>query len=192
MPEVECLPTVKEWCDFVRRVTFHKNNPTKDMEACLLPSYTALERHVLRATYVLKLVFSVSASNCPVLNDCFSLGWIKGTNDAIEINWDDSNVVDSFVSSYVTCGCRTGCGTKRCKCFSSNNLCNVRCKCTNCKNTRDSTTCSPNSVGASVSANIASDSICQVESDTDGDASEDEQIVEGEDFDVQLYVDNCI
>ena len=139
---------------------------------------------VLRATYVLKLVFSVSTSNCPVLNECFSLGWIKGTDDTIEINWDDSNAVDSVVSSYVKCGCKTGCGTKRCKCFSSNNLCNVRCKCTNCKNTRDS----PNSVAS------ANDSICQVhvESDTDDDTSEDEQIVEGEDFDIQLYVDNCI
>ena len=122
-------------------------------------------------------MLSVSTSNCPVLNDCFSLGWIKGTNDTIEVNWDDSNVVDTFVSSHVKCGCTTGCGTKRCKCFSSNNLCNVRCKCTNCKNIRDFS----NSVAT-----------YHVESDTDDDVSEDEQIAEGEDFDVQLYVDNCI
>ena len=57
--------------------------------------------------------------------------------------------------------------------FSSNNLCNVRCKCTNCKNTRDFS----NSVAT-----------YHVESDTDDDVSEDEQIAEGEDFDVQLYV----
>lgn len=48
-PNVDCIRSVKDWCDFVRRVTFHTCNTTKDFEACILPTYSALHKHALRA-----------------------------------------------------------------------------------------------------------------------------------------------
>ena len=42
---IECLPSLVDWCGFVRKVTFHKAKATKDMEANMLPSYTALTKH---------------------------------------------------------------------------------------------------------------------------------------------------
>ena len=100
----------------------------------MLPSYLALERHVVRAAYVLKRVFSISLDSCTVLNECYDFGWIRGENKLIEIDWDDPGVVESFISSHVTCGCKSGCNTRRCKCISSNAKCNIKCKCKNCTN----------------------------------------------------------
>ena len=120
---------------FFRKVTFHKGNATKDLEANLLPTYTALTRHILRATYVLKLVFSVTSSNCPVLKSHCSYGWVEiGPEKVVEIDWDDECVVETFFASMVTCGCKKGCKTNRCKCRSNGKKCSIRCKCVGCSN----------------------------------------------------------
>uniref|UniRef100_A0A1X7T3B7 Tesmin/TSO1-like CXC domain-containing protein n=1 Tax=Amphimedon queenslandica TaxID=400682 RepID=A0A1X7T3B7_AMPQE len=162
---------------------------TKDFEACLLPTYTALARHALRTSYVLKLVFSITSINCPVLNECDSFGWIvQNQNGCITVNvdWDDIDTHKSFVSSHVTCSCKSGCGTKRCKCFNANQNCHVRCKCKQCTNrTRFTTepsetqtdidTCSTNEV-------LVPNAMVDTDYDTDTDS----------DLDIQMYVDNCI
>ena len=57
----------------------------------MLPSYSALERPVLRAAYVLKLVFSISLVEC----------YVRGENKLIGIDWDDPGVVESFIWSHV-------------------------------------------------------------------------------------------
>ena len=41
--------SLNEWSDFVHRVTFHTSNVTEDFESSLLPTYTALHKHALRA-----------------------------------------------------------------------------------------------------------------------------------------------
>lgn len=71
-PSITCISTLQEWSELIRRITFHMSNATKDFESCLLPTYTALAKHALRASYVLKLVFSITSINCTVLNECDS------------------------------------------------------------------------------------------------------------------------
>ena len=108
-PDVECIPTMRDWCMFVHKVTFHKGNATKDLEANLLPTYTALTRHILRATYVLKLVFSVTSSNCPVLKSHCSYGWVEiGPEKVVEIDWDDGCVVETFLPPWLHVVSRKG------------------------------------------------------------------------------------
>ena len=47
-------------------------------------------KHALRATYVLKLLFSVSSVKCSILGDYTMYGWISGDGEGcIEIDWDD-------------------------------------------------------------------------------------------------------
>lgn len=174
-PSVNSISTLKEWHDFVRRITFHLSNATKDFEACLLPSYSALCKHALRATYVLKLLFSVSSVKCSILGEYTMYGWISGDGEGcIEIDWDDASDCQSFVSSNCVCGCKTGCNTKRCKCFSCSLKCNVKCKCRGCKNVM----------------NDESDMCSDMIHDEEGtDESENES---GEDVEIQMFVDNCL
>lgn len=151
-----------------------------------MPTYTALHKHALRANYVLKLLFSISSTSCDVLNNCFQLGWESGeNNEIVAIDWEELDVVESFISMCVTCGCKTGCNTGRytgrCKCFHKGTKCNVKCKCKGCTNkvtTRD--------VGSSSSFN--SDSLA-----VDGDeGSTDDSESENEELDIQMFVDNCL
>ena len=50
---VECLPSLVDWCGFVRKVTFYKAKATKHMETTMLPSYTALIKRMNCSTCVL-------------------------------------------------------------------------------------------------------------------------------------------
>ncbi len=127
-----------DWCGFVRKVTFHKAKATKDMEANMLPSYTALTKHINRATYVLKLIFSVCHILSPDLKNFYKYGWLQGSNN-VSIDWDDEGVVESLFTNSLSCSCKKGCKTKRCKCSSSNVNCNIRCKCDGCLNNLNST-----------------------------------------------------
>ena len=74
LDNVECLPTEKEWCQFVRVLNVRKGTPNKDFEAIVLPSWGALIRHFKRALYVLKLPFSAPFAGCSVLNNVDEYG----------------------------------------------------------------------------------------------------------------------
>ena len=63
---LEYVASDKEWCQFVRSLTFHAGTVTKDHEKNMLPSWEALTLHCKRALYVLKLVFSTPYPSCPL------------------------------------------------------------------------------------------------------------------------------
>lgn len=185
-PGVNCIATSKDWSEFVRRITFHKSNATKDLEAYVLPTYTALQRHVLRATYVLKLVFSISSNRCVVLNECFNYGWVNGKGDRpVEIDWDDTEVVESFISPFVTCGCKAGCNSKRCKCYRTEATCNIKCRCKNCKN-KGTKSCN----SSVVANNICTDTLINQHFQQDDDEEETDDGSDSEsELEIQLLVD---
>ena len=62
-----CLPTHSDWCHFVRAISFHKETAKKDFEAHIMPSTAALDRHRLRAEYVLHMIYSSPFSVCTQL-----------------------------------------------------------------------------------------------------------------------------
>lgn len=114
------------------------------------------------------------------MNDCLQWGWKKGTNDDIvSIDWEDLDSAESFVSSYVTCGCKTGCNTGRCKCFNVNATCNVKCKCKGCTNKVV--------LGGLCGSNSSNcETIGETEDSSDESESDEEML------DVQMFVDNCL
>ena len=74
-----------------------------------------------------------------------SYGWII-ENQILKVKWDTAenisqvtNLVKQLTSG---CGCKKGCKTKRCKCYQSNHICSVSCKCVSCENLPQSQTCS--------------------------------------------------
>ena len=57
-PSTHKIVTLRDWHDFIQKVTFHASKVTCHHEAKVLPSWNALVNHSLRATYVLQLAFS--------------------------------------------------------------------------------------------------------------------------------------
>lgn len=45
----ECLPSINDWCHFVRAVSFHRETAKQDFEANVMPSIVALDKHKRRA-----------------------------------------------------------------------------------------------------------------------------------------------
>ena len=108
---VNCPNTLNEWSDFVRRVrvTFHTSNVTKDFESCPC-QHTLPYINMNYVQIVLKLLFSISSTSCDVLNDRFQLVWKSGeNNEIVAIDWEELDVVESFISMCVTCGFKKGC-----------------------------------------------------------------------------------
>ena len=81
----------------------------------------------------------MSHIHSPDLNNFYNYGWLKLSDNELSIDWDDEGVVESFLMKSLSCSCKKECKTKRCKCFSSNVSCNIRCKCDGCLNNLNST-----------------------------------------------------
>ena len=104
--DVDCLPNIQEWCHFVRAICFHKETANKDFEACIMPSYGALERHRKRAEYVLHLVYSSPFTVCTQL-PCFqSYGWTVDNDGVILVDWDEEQALSFLNGRENGCSCR--------------------------------------------------------------------------------------
>ena len=129
-PPQHHIRSLKDWHSFLQKTTFHANKVTQYHEQKLLPSWEALTNHCKRATYVMKLVFSVSDNQCPILSMFATYGW-KSSSNGIELEWDN-DISES--ASKCSCSGVSGCQTNRCSCFRQSKACSARCKCKNCVN----------------------------------------------------------
>ena len=129
-PSTHRIVTLKDWHEFIRKVTFHASKVTHHHEAKVLPSWNALVNHSLRATYVLQLALSSPFQQCAALHLCTNYGWTRSSNGAIEIAW---NTLPTTVEQ-VGCKCSSGCSSTRCTCYSKSKECTARCNCRECTN----------------------------------------------------------
>lgn len=133
--EYEKIDSLVQWHEFVRKVTFQLSKVDKDYESKLLPSWQSLVFHCKRADYVLKLIASASSIHSPHLL-CEQFGWnIDANKCSITVNWGLAETIDMDI--HKGCGCKTGCNTNRCYCFSHQQLCSNICTCSNCKNSEN-------------------------------------------------------
>lgn len=121
---------LKDWHEFIGKVTFHASKVTRHHEAKVLPSWNALVNHSLRATYVLQLALSLPFQQCAALHLCANYGWTRSSNGAIEIAWNTS----ATTVEQVGCKCSSGCSSTRCTCYSKSKECTARCSCRECIN----------------------------------------------------------
>lgn len=99
-----------------------------------MPSWDALSLHCKRANCVLKIIFSAcrSSTKCTTLGMYEEYGW-KVVDGKIVVNWglSETSILDN---KHTTCGCRSGCNTRRCTCYNASQKCTYTCRCTNCLN----------------------------------------------------------
>lgn len=144
------VKSIGDWVQFVRRLTFHDSSGKENHEANMCPSETALELHILRAQYAIRLVYECCSEQSSYA-DCSGSGWVVDSDNDISIVWDlqgprKRNPFLATDNEYC-CSCRTGCtGVHgRCKgCFQRCRPCTLRCRCRgNCQNPHNTgATCS--------------------------------------------------
>lgn len=182
---IECLPTLSSWCELVRKITFHKTKANKDFE---LPSHDSLIYHCNRASYVMKLIFSISHAQSPELNNFNSYGWDETNND-ISIVWGSECVAQASIQT-LSCSCRKGCKTNRCKCFSSSVPCNIQCKCCGCLNNVINSIDMSNNCDTHDSLEPQEAVQPPIYLDEEANNSHDSDS-DSEDVEIQEYVENC-
>ena len=74
-----------------------------------------------------------------IMLDLNLYGWKHSADKKLEVVWDVeeniSKVNERLRYTLSGCKCKTGCGTKRCKCKKLGKLCGPGCKCSSCINT---------------------------------------------------------
>ena len=113
------------------RITFEEQLP---------PSWDALKLHWLRSIWVIDY-WRQSDLNIITLLPLEWFGWV--TQDSkVQVDWDSCENLqktrDSVAFLTQGCGCKTGCGTARCKCVKMGRLCGPGCTCSRaaeCQNT---------------------------------------------------------
>ena len=78
------------WQRFIRRVTYHVPEVTKQHEQKVIPSIQALICHSGRANYVLKLAVSASILYSPFLHYFEQFGWHR-SEGSVQITWDNND-----------------------------------------------------------------------------------------------------
>ena len=123
----------------MRRLSFHDSSGGQHHEEKIMPSITALQQHICRAQYVVRLAYE-SPSHTSSFADCHDCGWLFRENDVLSVVWDTAHGAKtaSMVEMNYHCSCRTGCvgGRGGCQsCFQNCQPCTVRCRCRgNCQN----------------------------------------------------------
>ena len=108
------------------RITFEDQLP---------PNLDALKLHWLRCLWVIDYWRQAHLNHITLLPmDWF--GWTTATG-TVQVEWDSAENMQKTRESvaFLTqdCGCKTGCGTARCKCVKSGQLCGPGCSCTRSK-----------------------------------------------------------
>ena len=104
----------------------------------ILSNLTAnLQHHILYSCWVLSM-WKQATKNTMIVKPITDYGW-SVVNDKLTVVWDtDDNIkcVQARVALLLDgCKCKTGCGTRHCKCVKNNRQCLEGCQCTNCRNT---------------------------------------------------------
>ena len=61
----------------------------------------------------------------------------KEVDSKLKVNWFDGDMLPPSLHTRVSCGCLTGCNSRRCGCRKAGLLCNENCKCQGCSNYGD-------------------------------------------------------
>ena len=122
----------KGWYNQIRakvwtRISFEDHLP---------PSLEALELHWLRTTWVAEYwgqATNTTMNHLPL----DSFGW-NTSGDKLTIEWDSEANISAVRKTVAFlmhgCNCKTGCTTRRCKCFKAGEDCGPGCGCTSCLN----------------------------------------------------------
>ena len=81
------VTTMQEWVDFTQRVCFFQETGSADLHKLIVPSYQALQLHISRTNFVMKLAIE-SCLTSPTSFKCFGPGWFEKNND-IYVKWED-------------------------------------------------------------------------------------------------------
>ena len=114
--------------------------PRTTTEDDSIPSLSALQLHWQRSCWVLQVWRQANFGEMEVPSTA-THGW-QLTDGALAITWDTPESLDAIqalVESLTSgCQCKSGCSSKRCKCFKKGRECSTGCRCRNCKNLQDS------------------------------------------------------
>ena len=112
-----------ESIDRARVILFKK---CKSLES-LPPTFNALQLHIRRSHLTSMSYFKAKDIN-PKLPQPTSMGWKYEDGRLIPELMTLEPVPDSWLE-IISCGCKSGCSTRRCKCRKSNLHCTGSCKC---------------------------------------------------------------
>lgn len=98
------------------------------------PSKEALIQHCKRAVYQGAHIWSQASNPTPPLPDPSDWGWqfVKGNWHPL---WTTLPQASETCQELLKCGCKTGCSSKRCKCFKTGLKCTALCICNGCSST---------------------------------------------------------
>ena len=134
-PTLSCEERHKIWLDNIRKAVADRIVNEEER----VPSYTALWRHWLRSSWVIKYWRNSHLndvySELPQPDDC---GWMKQPNGSYCIEWEAPEVLQKIQTTIdfllKGCGCKKGCKTKSCGCRKRQTLCGPGCECRGCTN----------------------------------------------------------
>ena len=119
------------WLSDIRKVVWSRVEPEEDCP----PSWSALRLHWQRVCWVANMWAQANQDQVNVL-DPNKYGW-RTDGNAISVVWDTEEHMAAVRSRVMLltrgCSCKSGCVTRRCKCYRSGR-CGPGCKCTGCKN----------------------------------------------------------
>ncbi|KAK7113984.1 hypothetical protein V1264_000124 [Littorina saxatilis] len=98
------------------------------------PSKEALIQHCKRAVYQGAHIWSQASNPTPPLPDPSDWEWqfVKGNWHPL---WTTLPQASETCQELLKCGCKTGCSSKRCKCFKTGLKCTALCICNGCSST---------------------------------------------------------
>lgn len=119
----------KKRCNEARVELFQQG---KFAEELLPPTFDALQKHTKRANfqaYIWKRCLSQFIDAPDVKNH----GW-NIENDEIVVDWMDTDCAVEMLKELISCGCKSGCKKRSCKCLKNELSCTKICKCIKCEN----------------------------------------------------------
>lgn len=96
------------------------------------PNDDTLHQHLLRANFQ-AYIWKHSLSNVLNIPSPCESGWTL-EDDELVIRWMRKPCAQDGFLENVTCGCKTGCQSRRCFCLRANIKCTEVCQCSNCSN----------------------------------------------------------
>lgn len=96
------------------------------------PNDDTLHQHLLRANFQ-AYIWKHSLSNVLNLPSPCESGWTLEDGELV-IRWMRKPCAPDGFLENVTCGCKTGCQSRRCSCLRANMKCTEVCQCSNCSN----------------------------------------------------------
>ena len=169
-----------EWLNAIRKVVWSRVGPEEDCP----PSWSALHLHWQRVCWVANMWAQANEETVVTL-DPNQYGWSTDSNN-ISIVWDTEEHMAAVQSRVLLltrgCSCKSGCNTKRCKCYRSG-LCGPGCKCTGCKNITP--------LNSNVNDGNNNQANCEAQ-DSKGDDHDDEEEDDDDEEDDEEHEDDAV